>query len=69
MQAHITDDYFSQNETYTLELRVDSDTPHPLCDMTKKTRDDESDISYLQILLLSDSILFALREKDGAPEK
>lgn len=48
---------------YTLDMRVDQDTPQELIEIGKQSLNEESQFSYLQILMLSDYILFTLREK------
>ena len=52
-----------QDARYILDMRVDQDTPQGLVELSKSSLDEESEFSYLQILMMSDFIHFTLKEK------
>ena len=43
-------------------MRVDADTPQELCQIGKDSVKEESQFQYLQVLMLSEKILFSIKE-------
>lgn len=51
--------------SYTLEAKVDQDTPIVISDINGSETYEESDFKFLQIMFNSDNIYFGLRDKES----
>jgi hypothetical protein len=74
LEAAIPEEYFAAvgEQLYSLDVKVDQDTPVELCQLGRDTLTEESEFCFLQILLLSDNIYFgvkSLNEKEDGKKK
>ncbi|TNV78165.1 hypothetical protein FGO68_gene2971 [Halteria grandinella] len=69
LKTYLGESNLKQEHRYTVDVSIDEDTPALFHEISQITADEETDFIYMHVLLLSEAVLFTLRDKTQGKSK